>query len=94
MEDSIIDNYEFNGEDVVEVMDAVEKCIILRNRESLDLAMIPLVVAELALLNLESEWPYSIDVKESIQDMRKLAKFIAIKITEDYKKYQTKNGID
>jgi hypothetical protein len=79
-------------EDILEVIDMIEKRILRGGRASIDLTVIPLVAAEVELLFLEEHWPYEQNVKETIGYVREWAKIVALKVIEDRRKGEDTNN--
>ena len=72
--------------DIRLVLDLVDERVTLGSAQPIDTAMLPLVAAEIAILQLKTNWPYKEDISETIKRVRKNAKIIGHKALEDFKK--------
>lgn len=69
--------------DIRLVLELVDERIAQESTQQIDTAMLPLVAAEIAIIQLEKHWPYEEDMTATIIQMRENARKIAIKALSD-----------
>ncbi len=72
--------------DIQMVLELVNDRVTLGSNQPIDTAMLPLAAAEIAILQLQADWPYQEDALKTIKQMRKNARVIAARAIADLKK--------
>jgi hypothetical protein len=77
--------------DINAVLELVDERVSNGSTQRIDMAMLPLVAAEVAILQLEETWPYVEDSHTTIKQMRQHARKIAKQAIDDWKKVNLTN---
>jgi hypothetical protein len=82
---------EISNLDINAVLELVDERVSNGSLQQIDVAMLPLVAAEMAILQLEENWPYVEDSDITIKQMRRHARKIAKQAVDEWKKVNQTN---